>query len=242
MVDEAARTTPRATAMTGRSAGCRSDRMSTIGADRSRCDSTGRRGQADDGESDRLMTERSGSRHVAPPPPHPAAAGAGDRGPSAPPRRRRGRGDRPARSADRRRPSGRRRSAATTQRHAGSRPSERRANAAAADATARGRDRHARPAPRPRSAPGPAPADPGRPLVGDEDRVPALDRVRHRHRGGGRDGLAGARRAGRLGLDQRHRSRRASAARHRRLRHRGLRRHLAGSSASRCSSPSSTSS
>ena len=32
-------------------------------------------------------------------------------------------------------------------------------------------------------APGPAAADPGRPLVGDEDGVPALGRLRHRHRG-----------------------------------------------------------
>ena len=31
------------------------------------------------------------------------------------------------------------------------------------------------------AAPGPAPADPGRPVVGDEDRVPALDRVRTGH-------------------------------------------------------------
>ena len=103
----------------------------------------------------------------------------------------------------------------------------------AAAATTR-RTREQRPA-CPRTAPGPAAAEPDRPVVGDEDVVPAVDRLRHRDRGLGVHGLVGARRRRRLGLDQpdrhRHRLRRQP---HLDVRHHGLPRHVAGARASPC--------
>ena len=95
---------------------------------------------------------RSRGRRVGPPPPRSAPGGTGARRPAD-----------PARVPE-----------STPGRHgrrdrAGTRP--------------RGRPRDgARRASRARPAPGPAAADPDRPVVGDEDVVPALDRLRHRHR------------------------------------------------------------
>ena len=78
----------------------------------------------------------------------------------------------------------------------------------------------------PGAPPGPAPAHPDRPLVGDEDRVPALDGVRHRHRRVGADGLVGARRGRCLGLDQPDRGGRRGRRGVGQLRHRELPGHV----------------